>query len=160
MQKLQAGFSAGVAARAAMVQQVESLAAEMASLETRMASLSLEQDQRALRLAVARERLKNMAVARYMATPVTPRNDLLKAQDFSEMGRRTVMVTMVLRSDQGRIHEHELAALAARSEEAEVLTGLDRPEARWRRSRPSSSAQTPTSRPRRPSSPASRRGSA
>jgi murein DD-endopeptidase MepM/ murein hydrolase activator NlpD len=123
---LQDGLSAAVAARAAAVQRVESLAAEVASLEARLVSLSADHDQRALRLRVAKERLKKMAVARYMATPVAPLNDVFKAQDVTEIGRRTVMVAVVLRSDQGRIQEHELAEWAAQSEETAVMADLDR----------------------------------
>jgi murein DD-endopeptidase MepM/ murein hydrolase activator NlpD len=122
---LNAGLSEAVRGRDAAAQRVTALAGEVASIEARLAAISADQQQRANRLLVAKERLKRVAVARYVA-PAAPVNDVLKAESFTELARRLAMLSAVARSDRQRIIEHQSAAREAKAEIGQLVGSLER----------------------------------
>lgn len=126
---LQGGLAQVAAARAAAARRVEALTSEVASVEARLGMVDAEQQKRAGRLQLTRERVKRVAVARYVATPVAPLNDVLEAGDFTEMARRVTMLGVVSRSDGGRIAEHEAAQREASAQLRDLVGGLDRARA-------------------------------
>ncbi|HSH58205.1 MAG TPA: peptidoglycan DD-metalloendopeptidase family protein [Acidimicrobiales bacterium] len=129
LQSLQDGLTRAVAARAAAAQRVDALMGEVASVEARLTLVDAEQRRQAGRLLVARERVKRVAVARYVATPVAPLNDVLEAGDFTEMTRRVTMLGVVSKSDGRRIAEHEAAQREASAQLQDLIGSLERARA-------------------------------
>jgi len=129
VQGLNAEVAKVAAARAAALQRIEALTAEVAFIEARMATLGSEQRQRAARLVLAKERLKKMAVARYVASPTAGLNDVLEAQSFTEVARRLAMLGAVAASDRRRIVEHDAAERDASAEVAGLVGQVDQARA-------------------------------
>jgi murein DD-endopeptidase MepM/ murein hydrolase activator NlpD len=129
LDSLQGNLAKVVAARAAAAQRVGALTGEVASLEARLALVDAEQRQRDGRLHIARQRVKRVAVARYMATPVAPLNDVLEAGDFMETARRVTMLVVVSRSDGRRIAEYQAAQREASAQLQDLMGGLERARA-------------------------------
>jgi murein DD-endopeptidase MepM/ murein hydrolase activator NlpD len=129
VQGLNAEVAKAAAAQVAAAQGVERATSEVALLEARLATLAAEERERAARLVVAKERVKKMAVARYVATPTASLNDVLESGSFTEGARRLAMLAAVAASDQRRIAEHDAAERDAGTEVRQVLQDLDRARA-------------------------------
>jgi murein DD-endopeptidase MepM/ murein hydrolase activator NlpD len=125
VQDLRRGLSRPTMARDAARLRVETLGDEVAAMERRLAALNADDQQRAARLAVVHDRLRKMAVARYVASPVAPLNDVLGAGDITEMGRRMKMMDTVMRSDQRRVADAAAARRQAGTGVSELMARLD-----------------------------------
>ena len=105
-----------VAARNAALAAFEALRRQTADLEARLVAALAHRHNQEGRLGQARERLKRLAVARYVATPVAPVNNTLQAPSFVDLSRRVAMVRAAVTADQGRVVEYQAAAGAVTAE--------------------------------------------
>lgn len=92
--------------RAGESRRFETLLAETTVLEARLANVDAQRRLQEERLLEARERLKRLAVARYVATPVAPLNHALQAPDFMDLSRRLAVLGAVTDADQGRVEAY------------------------------------------------------
>ncbi|MDP8993160.1 MAG: M23 family metallopeptidase, partial [Actinomycetota bacterium] len=106
-----------LAARAAAVARFEELAGQTAALEARLGGVRADRQHQEGRLMEARDRLKRLAVARYVATPVAPVSDALEAPTIVDMSRRVAMLGAVVEADERRVLEYQSAARQVTDEE-------------------------------------------
>lgn len=81
------------------------------------------------KLLEAKGRLKRLAVARYMATPVAPLNHALEAPDFMDLSRRLAVLGAVTDADRARVGEYVAASRDASGEFDRVNADLGRKRA-------------------------------
>ncbi|HSH61160.1 MAG TPA: peptidoglycan DD-metalloendopeptidase family protein [Acidimicrobiales bacterium] len=115
--------------RAGESRRFESLLGETAVLEGRFAAMDADRRLQQDRLLEAKERLKRLAVARYMATPVASLNHALEAPDFVDMSRRLAMLGAAENADRGRVEEYVEASRNSTTELDRVKGDLDRKRA-------------------------------
>lgn len=128
-EKLQRDLADASAARDAALRRVQDLMAEVVPLQGRLAQLDAEHQQRVTRLVEAKLRLKKTAVARYVATPVAPLDNTLKAPDFVDLTRRVAMMGAVTDADRKQIVDHESARRAVAGEMERLVADLARAQA-------------------------------
>jgi murein DD-endopeptidase MepM/ murein hydrolase activator NlpD len=112
--------------RAGESRRFETLLGETAALEARLAIVDAERRLQEDRLLGARERLKRLAVARYVATPVAPLNHALEAPDFMDLSRRLAVLGAVTDADRGRVEEYVEASRSTTAELDRVSADLGR----------------------------------
>jgi murein DD-endopeptidase MepM/ murein hydrolase activator NlpD len=112
--------------RAGEARRFEALLGETAALEARLAAVDADRRVQEGRLLDAKDRLKRLAVARYMATPVAPLNHALDAPDFIDLSRRLAMLNAVGDADNGRAEEYVRASRSATTEFERVNAELGR----------------------------------
>jgi len=106
----------------------EVLLSETAALEARFAGVETDHRLQEDRLLEAKERLKRLAVARYVATPVAPLNHAMEAPSFMDLSRRLAALGAVTEADQVRVAEYGEASRGVTGE-------LDRASAELSRKR-------------------------
>ena len=127
--KTQQSFDQMFGLRSAAALRYQTAFAETAALEARFTVLSAERQQKEAALAEARERLKKLVVARYVATPVAPLNHALQASDVVDMSRRFALLGAASRADHRRVEDYESAARGVTDEVSRVSADLARSRA-------------------------------
>ncbi len=122
-------FDRAFAARAAEALRFEALLMETAALEARAVVVEADRRVREGRLLEAKERLKQLAVARYVATPVAPLNNALDAPDLMDMSRRFALLGALMQADRVRLDEYVLASRGVGEEAERVNADLTRSRA-------------------------------
>lgn len=122
-------FNRLLSVRAGESRRFETLLGETAALEARFAIVDAERRLREDKLLEAKGRLKRLAVARYMATPVAPLNHALEAPDFMDLSRRLAVLGAVTDADRARVGEYVAASRDASGEFDRVNADLGRKRA-------------------------------
>jgi murein DD-endopeptidase MepM/ murein hydrolase activator NlpD len=74
----------------------------------------------------AKTRLKRLAVARYVATPVAPLNKALEAPTVVDLSRGFAILGAVVEADESRVTDYQVAARGAGDEVERLKAELDR----------------------------------
>lgn len=127
--KSQRTFDRLFSARSVESRRFETLLAETAALEARFAIVEADRRQQEGRLLEAKERLKRLAVARYVATPVAPLNKALQAPDVVDLSRRFALLGAVADADKGRVDDYVAASRNVSGEFDRVNADLARSRA-------------------------------
>ncbi|MDQ3641430.1 MAG: M23 family metallopeptidase [Actinomycetota bacterium] len=114
------------ALRADASRRFEVLLGETAALEAHFATLDAGRRLQEAKLLDAKERLKRLAVARYMATPVAPLNHAMESPNFMDLSRRLAVLGAVTDADQVRVAEFGEASRGASGELDRVNADLGR----------------------------------
>ncbi len=102
---------------------------ETVALEARSAVVAADRQVQEGRLLEAKGRLKQLAVARYVATPVAPLNNALDAPDLMDMSRRFALLGALTEADRGRIDEYVIASQGVSGEAERLNADLARSRA-------------------------------
>lgn len=124
--KRQRAFDRTIGARAAAAVKFNKLLSETATLEARLAALEAERHEADNRLMEAKARLKRLAVARYVATPVAPLNKALEAPTVVDLSRRFAILGAVVRADDARVTDYQMAAHGLGDEVERLKAEVDR----------------------------------
>ncbi|MDQ3679622.1 MAG: M23 family metallopeptidase [Actinomycetota bacterium] len=122
-------FDRVFAARTAEALRFEKLLMETVALEARSAVVAADRQVQEGRLLEAKGRLKQLAVARYVATPVAPLNNALDAPDLMDMSRRFALLGALTEADRGRIDEYVIASQGVSGEAERLNADLARSRA-------------------------------
>lgn len=122
-------------ARSAESRHFETLLTETAALEARLGALDVERQRQEGRLLETRDKLKRLAVARYVATPVAPLNNALQAPNVVDLSRRFAMLGAVADADRSRVEDYVSAAREVTGEFELVSADLSRSRAELEKAR-------------------------
>jgi murein DD-endopeptidase MepM/ murein hydrolase activator NlpD len=127
--KRQEAFDRMFSFRSVAARRFETLLSETSALEARFTIVEAEHRRQQARLADAKERLKKLAVARYVGTPVAGLNHVLDAPDIVDLSRRVALLGALTEADHGRLEDYDLAAQSVTGEFDRVNAHLTRSRA-------------------------------